>query len=440
VAAAALVLVGLAACTGPAEPTPTQPPAPSAPALSSPAASGGIGSLAPVPVAVATGADAGAADGRSLNLPRGWSAEVWADIPGARVAAWGPDGRLVVSTGGGGAVMILTPAAAGRTPTVRTLVDGLDDPQGVAFAEQDGRAVLVVGEGTRIVAWDYADGRLSHRRVLVDALPDSGHGAKGVAVHDGTVFYSLGSSGNRVPADRTATPERATVRQIPLDAASPGAGDRVVATGVRNGFGLAIAPDGTLFTAVNQMDDQPYPFRDAAGRYGQVVREYVNENPVDQVSRLSPGTDLGWPYCVPDGRAGPTDVPYVDDPVFNPSGHALDCGGIGRTMVGLPAHSAPLGLAFTRGSPLQRTLGDGALIAAHGSWDRQPPRQPYVAYSAWDAATARLGAPVELVTGFQNADGTRWGRSVSVVPGPDGSVYVTDDLAGLVYRLTPDAR
>jgi glucose/arabinose dehydrogenase len=345
---------------------------------------------------------------------------------------WTPDGRLLVSTGGGGTVAMLTPASGGRTPTRSTLLSGLDNPQGLAFATQGGRTVLVVGEGTRITAWDYADGRVSSRRVLVDGLPAGGHGAKAVAVHGDTVFYSLASSGNREPQDRTATPQRATVRQIGLD----GRGGGIVATGVRNGFGLAIAPDGTLFTAVNQDDEQPYPFHDA-GEYGQVVRSYVNENPVDQVSRLTPGTELGWPLCVPDIRRGVTEVPFVDDPEFNAHGKSLDCAALPPTMVGLPAHSAPLGLAFTHGTALQRTLGDGALIGLHGSWDRRPPRPPSVAYSPWDAATARLGAAVDLVTGFQSPDGSRWGRAVDAVPGPDGSIFVTDDLAGLVYRLTP---
>jgi glucose/arabinose dehydrogenase len=340
---------------------------------------------------------------------------------------------MLVSTGGHGTVVLLTPGSGGRAPTVSPLLARLDNPQGLAFATQNGRTVLVVGEGTRITTWDYAGGHVSNRRVLVDGLPDSGHGAKGIAASGPLVFYSLGSSGNRVPADRTANPRRATVWQVSLD----GTGRRIVATGVRNGFGLAIAPDGTLFTAVNQMDEQPYPFHDSSGQYGQVVRGYVNENPADQVSRLTPGTDLGWPYCVPDIRHGMTDVPYVDDPQFNPGGRKLDCATLAPTMLALPAHSAPLGLAFTAGTALQGTLGNGALITVHGSWDRQPPRPPSVAFSAWDAGTSTLGPAQELVTGFQQSNGTRWGRSVDAVPGPDGSVYLTDDAAGLVYRLTP---
>ncbi|WP_007506832.1 MULTISPECIES: hypothetical protein [Pseudofrankia] len=222
--------------------------------------------------------------------------------------------------------------------------------------------------------------------------------------------------------------------QVGLD----GWGGRTLAVGVRNGEGLAFAPDGTLFAAINQADNQPYPFRDSSGQYGQTVRAYINEHPNDQVSRITPGTDMGWPYCVPDSR-GPDDLAnlgYVNDPTSNADGDALDCDRIGRTQLGLPAHSAPVGFVFTTGSTLPDALDNGALITAHGSWNRQPPREPYVAYSAWDEDRKVLTQARVLVTGFQDADGSRWGRSVDAVPGPDRSIYVTDDMAGLVYRLT----
>ena len=108
-------------------------------------------------------------------------------------------------------------------------------------------------------------------------------------------------------------------------------------------------------------------------------------------------------------------------------------------MLGLPAHSAPLGLSFTVGTPLETAIGSGALITVHGSWNRTQPREPSVYFSPWTDATATLGATVPLVTGFQSDAGSRWGRSVAAIPGPDGALYVTDDDAGLVYRIRPGA-
>ena len=212
-----------------------------------------------------------------------------------------------------------------------------------------------------------------------------------------------------------------------------------IAKGVRNGFGLAIGPGGYVFTAVNQMDNQPYPFKDSTGNYGKTITSYVNENPVDQVTRLTKGIDLGWPYCVPDTRTTPTrlNIPFVNDPEFNRTGKKISCAKLPKTMLGLPAHSAPLGLNFTTGTKLEKVIGNGAIITTHGSWNRTPPRAPGVLFSPWKSSTKSLGATVPLVSGFQNSDGSRWGRCVDAVVGPDGSLYVTDDAAGLVYRLTP---
>ncbi|QKS17663.1 hypothetical protein HUN59_16880 [Curtobacterium sp. Csp2] len=169
------------------------------------------------------------------------------------------------------------------------------------------------------------------------------------------------------------------------------------------------------------------------------MQAYVNEHPDDQVTRITAGAELGWPFCQPDSRGKPDllDMGYVDDPANNADGKALDCATVTPTMVGLPAHSAPVGFVFTRGSALPAAYADGALVTTHGSWNRKPPRPPSVSYSAWDDTAHSLGRPRTIVEGFQDDDGSRWGRSVDALPGPDGSLYVTDDTAGLVYRLTP---
>lgn len=406
--------------------------------LGPPAAHAGD-TLSPVALTVAGGVDPGSAAGRSLNLRRGWTAEVWANVPGARRLAWTPDGRLLVSTGAAGAIKLLTPASGGRGPAVTTLVDGLNHPQGLDVATRHGRQIVVAGDQSRILVWDYANGAVTNQRTIVAGLPTGGHDRITPVVRGDQVFYNLGSLTNDDPVDRTGTtPERATIRRVGLD----GTGDRTIATGVRNGSGLDLAPDGTLWASINQADNQPYPFRDDTGQYGQVVPAYVNENPVDQVARISPGTELGWPYCVPDTRRSRTltNLGYVAQPLRNPDGSVLDCSTVDRTALGLPAHSAPLGFAFTHGSALPRSLSNGALITSHGSWNRTPAREPSVVYSPWDSRKRTLTPTRPLVTGWQNADGTRWGRSVDAIPGPDGALYISDDAAGLIYRLTPAAR
>ena len=308
-ASIALVIAGCSSANDPATSS-AEPTSPAATAGASTAPAPSVGPLVATPLTVAEGTIPGLANGHSLEIPQGWTAEVWANVPGARLAAWTPDGKLLVSSPDRSAVIALTPTEPGKAPTEETLIDDLDKPQGLAFTS-DGK-VLVVGESTRVVAYDYKDGTASNERVLADNLPTGGHSAKGVAVDGDTVYYSVGSSNNRIPGDRTASPARATIWQVSID----GEGNSVVATGVRNGMALAIAPDHTLFSGVNQMDDQPYPFDDGSGNYGKQVPEYINENPVDQVSRVTEGAELGWPLCVPDTRATPDllAIPYVNDP------------------------------------------------------------------------------------------------------------------------------
>jgi glucose/arabinose dehydrogenase len=132
-------------------------------------------------------------------------------------------------------------------------------------------------------------------------------------------------------------------------------------------------------------------------------------------------------------------IPLVPDAITNPGGRALDCAALPRVNAGLPAHRAPLGFHFLEGSRLPAPWTGGAVVAVHGSWDREPPRAPAVLWMAWNQAARTLEPPVTLVGGFQDADGSRWGRPADAVAGPDGALYVSDDTAGAIYRLMPPA-
>jgi glucose/arabinose dehydrogenase len=113
----------------------------------------------------------------------------------------------------------------------------------------------------------------------------------------------------------------------------------------------------------------------------------------------------------------------------------MNCAAVTPVEVGLPAHSAPLGMSFLEGTAVPAPWSGGAVIAVHESWDRQPPRAPAVLWLAWNRAKDTLMPAITLVSGFQNAAGSRWGRPVDVVPGPSGALYVSDDMAGAIYRL-----
>jgi len=436
------VLLGTAACA------PVAPPVTDAPSAAARTAE-----LAPAPLRVPAALAQPPLDRPpQVLVPAGWTLSVWARVPGARLAVWAPDGTLLVSRPGAGQVVRLSPGPAGVGTSV--LLDGLTQPHGLAFAGD----TLYVAQSDEVVGYRYDAGTVSAPRTVVAGLPDTptgkpdersrelggayAHALKTVVVGpDGSIYYSIGSTGNVSADDREATPPRAVIMRIP-----PGGSPEVLASGVRNGTGLAVAPDGAVWTAVNNRDNVEYPYDrpygDASGSsLGKVLPGYVADHPVEELARLTPGRDLGWPYCNPEadvdpGAAGTRyrdgDLPFVRDVETNPDGSRLDCAELPPVERSLGAHSAPLGLSFT---DLPAPYGPGALVGVHGSWNRTPPRAPEVSF--FPRAGTGLGSQQTLVGGFQAPDGSRWGRPVAAVRGPDGAVYITDDAAGAVYRLAP---
>ncbi|GID61396.1 gluconolaconase [Actinoplanes couchii] len=366
---------------------------------------------------------------RQLMAPSGWTVSVFARVDKARLLAWTPDERLLVSRPKFGDVISL-----GKDATQQTLVSGLNQPHGLAFDKD----TLYVAESDQVNAYTYGKGVVSGRRIVVDDLPDDkspelrgaySHALKSVTVgKDGAIYVSVGSTGNISEQDRTATPERASILKV-----APGGGKPTVyAHGVRNGTGLAVDPDGAVWTAVNHRDNVGLPADGYGGYKHDVVQAYVNDHPMEQLARLTEGRELGWPYCNPDPQLEPTvsysNRPFLRDVQTNPDGTKLDCDKLAPTEQGMGAHSAPLGLSFV-------TLPEpGALVGIHGSWNRKPPRPPEVSFYKWENGT--LGPQQTLLTGFQLADGSRWGRPVMAVQGPDGALYVSDDQAGAIYRVT----
>jgi glucose/arabinose dehydrogenase len=393
---------------------------------------------------------------RSLRVPAGRTVQVWARVPSARFALWTPQHDLLVSVPTTGKVIELVPGANPATvPTTRVLLSGLNQPQGLAFDTLGGKEVLYVAETDRLdrYAWG-SSGTVGARTVLASGLPSGNadgspaHTLKEVVVGaDHTVYVDIGSSSNVNTVDPTAKPPRAVVM-----AYRPSGKGSVFATGIRNGDGLSFDPDGHLWTAVNERDAIAYPFQRTTGPYahsfGQVIASYVNDHPPDELAKLTEGRNLGWPYCDPDPDVTPgsatsalqyANLPFDRDAQTNPRGTRLNCSKLAPIERGIPGHSAPLGFHFLEGSPLPTPWSNGAVVVVHGSWDRTPPRAPAVLWFPWDAGAHTLGNQVNLVTGFQAADGTRWGRPADAVPGPDGALYVTDDMAGAVYRIVPTA-
>ncbi len=440
--------IGLAACGGddndgtgdraqPAAATGTG--IPTAPTL--PQAAGPRG---PVPVTVPAGMTAAPFDRpRSIELPGGWTASVYARISRARFITPTPSGEMLVSQPSTGKVLLL------RNGQTSDFITGLRQPHDIVFASVGGRQWVFIAESHRIMRHPYSPGDTKARpgEVVVDGLPDNstpelrgnyGHFLKNIAVNGSTLYVSIASTCNACASDTVSDPQRGTI--YTYDAAGTNAGRKLFARGLRNAEGLAFVPEtDELWVVVNNRDNTLVPDdRDAdgdgSGDRGKRVTAFVDNYPVEPFTRVVQDGNYGWPFCNPDSDNGVRKMPFHRDYELNRDGAAADCTRATPIEVGLQAHSAPLGLTFTKGT---KAPDLGAVIAQHGSWNRSSPSGYKVIYFPWTASGP--GEERDLASGFLEANGKAWGRPVDVAVDTDGSFLVTDDAAGAVYRLVPPA-
>jgi glucose/arabinose dehydrogenase len=353
------------------------------------------GDLSAVRVSVPPGVNVAAHD---LSAPGGFSVGLLATgLRNPRFMAFDTAGNLLVADMGAGAIYRFAAANGGISPTSAPpppLISGLDAPSNIALA--DGH--LYVGETTAVSRYAYdPSGEVGGREVVVSDLPRGGHSTRTIVFGpDGWMYVSVGSSCNIC---NEADERRAAILRFAPD----GSAYERFAWGLRNAVGLAIQPgSGLLWASVNERDNQG------------------NEIPPDLVTIVEQGQNFGWPNCQPPNAA--------------PQSTALDCSGITPPTVGIQAHSAPLGLAFYTGQAFPADYANDLFVVQHGSWNREPPAEPKllrIHFEGNQPVSAR-----DFLTGWQDASGNRWGRPAGVVVAPDGSLIVSDDQAGLLYRIT----
>ncbi|TDN38468.1 sugar dehydrogenase [Hymenobacter sp. UV11] len=427
-------VAALGLSVGLAHPALAQLPAPATVALTVPAA------LASSPFNVA----------RSLQVPAGFAIAVYARVPGARFLAVTPDGNLLVSQPGAGKVSLVRPGTAGGQPVVTDFVTGLRQPHDMVFHIIGTTTYLYLSESNQINRYVYQAGDLTgqSRQVVITGLPDAstpelqgayGHQLKNLAL-DGThkLYVSIASTCNACLSDTQSDPVRGAIYQYDAD----GTNRRLFARGLRNAEGLAFVPGtNTLWVAVNNRDNTPYPFDDGSGKYGQVIAEYVDNHPPDEFTQVNDGANYGWPFFNPnpDTSTGMDNMPFDRDYDFNRDGH-VDVATMTRISKGIQAHSAALGLTFLQGTKFPAAYNNGAVIALHGSWNRTTPTGYKVVYFPWNAATKLPGAQTDLVAGFTDLSaGSAWGRPVDTAVDPQGRILISDDQSGTIYQLTAPA-
>ncbi len=310
---------------------------------------------------------------------------------------------------------------------------------------------LYVDEGARIVRYARADSQLvpsAKPEVVVQGIPLSpGHRARNFAIGpDGGLYVNVGSATNSCQVKDRANESpgvdpcvelrtRAGIWRFDANKTNqrftPAAR---YATGLRNGMGLAFAPDGQLYATQHGRDqlnaNWPKVFPTA---------KYSAENPGEELVQVNKGDDFGWPYCY----YSMEQKKLVDAPEYGGDGtKTARCTDKKAPVAVFPGHWAPMSLLFYNGASFPAKYKDGAFIAFHGSWNRAPePQEGYrVVFQPLSGGAA--GAFETFANGFagvppeQLQPGTAKHRPTGLATGPGGSLYVTDDMGGRVYRIT----
>ncbi|MEN3356978.1 MAG: hypothetical protein V7637_960 [Mycobacteriales bacterium] len=459
VAVAALVAVSCSA-GGPDTPAAPRTTAPAGTATTPPATDPAAATdpvrlvLRPVPVNVPVTLRQAPFDRvRQLSIPVGWHISVYARLPKARFMAATPDGNLLVSQPSTGSVLLVRRGADG-TGQVSPFLTGLKLPHDLVFATIGGQSWLYLAQSDQVRRYPYRNGDLTAQagQTVVSGLPDAStpelggayaHALKNIAIGpDGRLYLSIGSSCNVCAIDTQSTPRRAAIYRY-----SPTGGDaELFATGLRNAEGLAFVPNSSdLWAVVNNRDNVAYPYHrdsdgDGSDDYGKVLPAYVNNHPPELFVHVRQGGFYGWPFCnpTPDGAPDLRDLPFDRDVQTNPDGH-VDCGRATPIDQGIQAHSAPLGLTFLAGTTAPAKVRGGALVGLHGSWNRTRRTGYKVAWFGWDNTAGRPTPQQDFVAGFVAPDGQAeriWGRPVDTAVDKDGSILISDDYSGTIYRLT----
>lgn len=351
-----------------------------------------------IPLGCNTGIKAAMVPLENIKLPPGFKIEVFADgLPNARTLALGDEGTVFVGTRKSSVYAIRDNDGDGEVDEKHQIASGLNMPNGIAFYQ----GALFVAEVERILRFDAIENQLKNPPkpvVIHDDLPiETHHGWRSIAFGpDERLYIAIGA-----PCNICLEEGYAQIRSMKPD----GSDEKRVAQGIRNSVGFNWHPEtGELWFTDNG--------RDWLG----------DDSPPGELNRVEkPGQHFGFPYC-----HGGT----VPDPEF---GQLKSCQEFTPPAQPLGPHVAPLGMLFYSGQQFPEKYRNQIFIAEHGSWNR----------------SQKIGYRITLVTLKDNqaisyepfAEGwlqgeTAWGRPAYLLELPDGSLLLSDDQAGVVYRIS----
>ncbi len=338
-----------------------------------------------------------------LVLPSGFSIEVYARVKNARQMTLGDKGTVFVGTRSseGRVYALVDKDNDGKIDQRYLVTSGLQLPSGVAF--RDGH--LYVGAINRILRYKNIENHLARPpepEVVIDDLPDETHHGWKVLEFSprGTLFIPVGVPCNICKPDDIYF---GTILELDLLSSKY----RIFAQGVRNSVGMAFHPvDHSLWFSDNG-------------------RDWLGDDlPPDEINRAKDaGMNFGFPYVYGNNQRDPKYAEVTVTNNFTPP------------VVELGAHVAPLGLTFYTGKQFPDQYRYSLFVAEHGSWNRTRKAGYRVMEIRFNGD--RVSQVKPFISGWLDTSSDRaWGRPVDVLQMPDGALLVSDDYAGVIYRVS----
>jgi glucose/arabinose dehydrogenase len=340
-----------------------------------------------------------------------------------------PNGDVFLAESGAGQIRVLRPGPDGRTGSASVFASDLSLPFGIAFWPPAQPQYVYVAATDRVVRYPYSPGDLTARgraEEVVAELPTGGHWTRDLAVSpDGKrMFLSVGSASNVATSMPGHPPGGADTwdREHGLGAAWGDEGGRagvfsfdpsghslrLFAAGLRNCVGLSVQPaNGAVWCATNE--------RDGLG----------DNLPPDYATSVREGAFYGWPWYY---------IGNHEDPRL-PGRRSDLAGKVTVPDVLIQPHSAPLGITFYSGTMFPVPYHGEAFVTLHGSWNRGQ-RTGYKVVRLLMDHDHPTGAYEDFLTGFVLYDRAVWGRPVGVTVAADGSLLVSEDGNGTIWRVS----
>ena len=344
---------------------------------------------------------------KNVNLPDNFHIDIFADDLGKGLNLPGPNKGarfmefyhdiLFVSIPGAGTIVALPDKNKdGKADEVIKVIDGLNKPHGIAFQND---YIYVANEDSviKVKLKDNLKADSSTKEYITD-LPKGGHWTRTIRIKDNSLYASIGSSCN-VCIEKDE--RRASILKCDLGKC------KIFARGIRNAVGFIFHPETNEIYATENS------------------RDYLGEDlPPDEINIVEGGKNYGWPICY-GKNTHDTDFDnnvYIRNPCMEPFEMP--------SFVDIPAHSAPLGLAFNFGNNFPEEYKGKLFVAYHGSWNRKVPTGYKIVRIDMDTKQVH-----DFATGWLTEENKVLGRPVDIIFDKDGIMYVSDDNAGVIYRI-----